>query len=104
MARIVSTAALGLVKTALGLVDAWPANPLILPDRNLSKTLQSGLREVASALKLNTMLLVRDARDGRTEAVDARYRTHRTISRTLRTGWNQLRVAVCGNRHQWRLR
>jgi transposase len=104
MARIVSTAALGLVRDALRLIDAWPANPLILPDRNLSKTVHRGIRTTCSALKLNTMLFVRDHRDGNAEAVEARWRTHRIISRTLRTGWNQLRVAVCGNRHQWRLK
>ena len=101
MARIVSTAALAVVKTVLGLVDAWPANPLTLPSRNLSKTAKASLRTVANALRLNTMLLVRAEDD---EARDARHSTHRTISRALRAGWRQLRLGVCGNRHQWRLR
>jgi len=101
MARIVSNTALGLVKNLLGLVDAWPANPLHLPNRDLSKTAKASLRTVAKALKLNTMLLVRAEDDA---ARDARHRCHRTISRALRAGWCQLRLGVCGNRHQWRLK
>jgi transposase len=101
MARIVQTAALALVKTALGLVDAWPANPLRLPDRDLSKTAKASLRTVAKALKLNTMLLARAEDD---TAREARHGGHRTISRTLRAGWRQLRLGICGNRHQWRLK
>jgi transposase len=101
MARLVSTASLGLVKTVLGLVDAWPANPLHLPDRGLSKTARASLRAVGKALKLNTMLL---ARAGSDDACAARHATHRTIARALRAGWRQLRLGVCGNRHQWRLK
>ena len=104
MARIVSTAALAVVKTVLGLVDAWPANPLTLPSRNLSKTAKASLRTVANALRLNTMLLVRAARDEDDPERTAREKTHRTISRALRAGWRQLRLGVCGNRHQWRLK
>ena len=104
MARIVSTAALGLVRDLLGLVDAWPANPLLLPSRNLSKTAKASLRTVCNALRLNTMLLVRSARDGDDLARTAREKTHRTVSRALRAGWRQLRLGVCGNRHQWRLK
>ena len=77
MARIVGTAALDLVKTVLGLVDAWPANPLRLPDRNLSKIAKASLRTVGNALKLNTMLLARDARDGDDAGRTAREKTHR---------------------------
>lgn len=101
MARIVSNAALSLVRDLLGLVDAWPANPLLLPDGNLSKLARRSLRISTDALRLNTMLLVR-ARD-QAEA-EPRYRTHRIISRALRAGWKQLRLGVCGNRHQWRLK
>jgi transposase len=104
MAKLVSTEALGRVRDALRLVDAWPANPLILPDRDLSKTLQAGLRTAAKALKLNTMLFVRAHNDANRDAIETRYRTQRLILRTLRSGWTQLRLAVCGNRHQWRLR
>jgi transposase len=104
MARIVSTAALSLVKSLLGLVDAWPANPLLLPDRNLSKSAKMGLREVAGALNLNTLLLVRAFRENDAPALAQRHSTHRIIARTLRAGWRQLRLGVCGNRHQWRLR
>jgi transposase len=101
MARIVGTAALALVRDVLGLVDAWPANPLTLPSRNLSKTAKASLRTVCNALKLNTMLLVRAEDD---DAREARHRAHGTISRALRAGWRQLRLGICGNRHQWRLR
>jgi len=104
MARIVGTAALDLVKTVLGLVDAWPANPLRLPDGNLSKTAKASLRTVGNALKLNTLLLARAARDDDDAERVAREKTHRTISRALRAGWRQLRLGVCGNRHQWRLK
>jgi transposase len=104
MARIVSTAALGLVRDLLGLVDAWPANPLLLPNRNLSKTAKASLRTVCNALRLNTMLLARSARDGDNLARAAREKTHRTVSRALSAGWRQLRLGVCGNRHQWRLK
>ena len=104
MARIVGTAALALVRDLLGLLDAWPANPLTLPSRNLSKTAKASLRTVANALRLNTMLLVRDARDGDDEAQVARHKTHRIISRALRAGWRQLRLGICGNRHEWRLK
>lgn len=85
----------------LGLVDAWPANPLTLPSRNLSKTAKASLRTVGNALRLNTMLLARGKDDA---ARVARQKTHRTISRALRTGWRQLRLGVCGNRRQWRLK
>ena len=101
MARIVGTAALSLVRDLLGLVDAWPANPLRLPDRNLSKIAKASLRTVGNALRLNTMLLVRAEDD---EARDARHKAHGTITRALRAGWRQLRLGVCGNRHQWRLK
>ena len=101
MARIVGTAALDLVKTVLGLVDAWPANPLRLPDGNLSKTAKASLRTVGNALKLNTMLLARAVSD---DARAARHKTHRTISQALRAGFRQLRLGICGNRHQWRLK
>jgi len=101
MARIISTAALALVKDLLGLVDAWPANPLTLPSRNLSKTAKASLRTVGNALRLNTMLLLRAEHD---EARAPRYQAHRTISRALRAGWRQLRLGICGNRHLWRLK
>ena len=101
MARIVGTAALSLVRDLLGLVDAWPANPLRLPDKSLSKTAKASLRTVANALRLNTMLLVRADDD---EARDARHGTHRIIGRALRAGWRQLRLGICGNRHLWRLK
>ena len=101
MARIVGTAALSLVRDLLGLVDAWPANPLVLPSRDLSKTAKAGLRTVGKALKLNTMLLVRAEDD---EARAPRYQAHRTITRALRAGWRQLRLGVSGNRHLWRLK
>ncbi|MCC7282982.1 MAG: transposase [Acetobacteraceae bacterium] len=104
MARIVSTAALALVRDVLGLIDAWPANPLRLPDRNLSKSAKASLRTVGKALKLNTMLLVRAARAEDQSQRAAREAMHRTISRTLRAGWRQLRLGLCGNRHQWRLK
>jgi hypothetical protein len=38
------------------------------------------------------------------EAIERRWRSQRLILRGLRSGWTQLRLAVCGNRHQWRLR
>ena len=101
MARIVGTAALSLVRDLLGLVDAWPANPLRLPDKSLSKTAKASLRTVGNALRLNTMLLVRAEDD---DARAPRYQAHRTITRALRAGWRQLRLGVCGNRHLWRLR
>ena len=101
MARIVSTAALALVHDVLGLVDSWPANPLRLPDKSLSKTAKASLRTVGNALRLNAMLLVRAEHD---EARAPRYQAHRTITRALRAGWRQLRLGICGNRHQWRLR
>jgi transposase len=104
MARIVSTAALGLVRDVLGLVDAWPKSPLILPDRDLSKSARKALRTVGKALKLNTTLLAGAFVAHEDAAVAARSATHRSILRTLRAGWRQLRLGVCGNRHQWRLR
>ena len=101
MARIVSTAALALVHDVLGLVDSWPANPLRLPDKSLSKTAKASLRTVGKALRLNTMLLVRADDD---DAREARHKAHGTISRALRAGWRQLRLGICGNRHLWRLK
>jgi hypothetical protein len=101
MARIIGTAALALVRDVLGLVDAWPKSPLLLPDKDLSKTARASLRAVAKALKLNTILMARAADD---EARAARHTVHNTITRTLRAGWRQLRLGICGNRHQWRLR
>jgi transposase len=104
MARIVSTAALALVRDVLGLVDAWPTSPLQLPDKGLSKTAKASLCAVGKALKLNTMLLARAASADDGPACVAHEKTHRTISRALRAGWRQLRLGICGNRHLWRLR
>jgi hypothetical protein len=28
----------------------------------------------------------------------------RLVLRAAKAGWNQLRLGVCGNRHQWRLK
>ena len=75
--------------------------PLRLPDGNLSKTAKASLRTVGNALKLNTMLLARAVSD---DARAARHKTHRTISQALRAGFRQLRLGICGNRHQWRLK
>jgi transposase len=101
MARIVSNAALALVRDLLGLLDAWPAFPLILPNRDLSKTGWTTLRTVHSALKLNTMLFVRAT--SRTER-EERYKAGRLIIRAARSTWKQIRLGVCGNRHLWRLK
>jgi hypothetical protein len=101
MARIVSNTALALLRDLLSLVDARPANPLILASKDLSKTAHASLCTVGNALKLNTMLLVRAKDD---EAREARYGTQRVIVRALSAGWRQLRLGICGNRHQWRLK
>ena len=78
MARIVSKAAMALVKNVLGLVDAWPAWPLLLPNANLSKIARRGLDTVNSALKLNAMLFARaNTRDER----EPLYKTMRLVLR-----------------------
>jgi hypothetical protein len=89
---------MALAKTVLGLVDAWPAWPLILPDRNLSKIAREELDTVHSALKLNAMLFAR------AKTRDERGPPYKTARLAIRAGWNQLRLGVCGNRHQWRLK
>ena len=101
MARIVSAAAMALVKNVLGLVDAWPAWPLLLPNANLSKIARRGLDTVHSALKLNAMLFARaNTRDER----EPLYKSIRLVLRAAKAGWDQMRLGVCGNRHQWRLK
>ena len=70
----------------------------------MSKTANASLRTVGNALKLNTMLLVRAARADNGDEHLAREKAHRMISPALRAGWRQLRLGICGNRHQWRLR
>ena len=106
MARVLSTAALALVKDPLGLVDAWPANPLVLPSRKLSETARREVRALGDALRLNTMLFRAEgiAEPLDADALAARAKTHGIISRALRGAWRRLRLGVCGNRHQWRLR
>jgi hypothetical protein len=79
----------------------WLAFPLILPNRDLSKTGWTTLRTVHSALKLNTMLFVRAT--SRTER-EERYKAGRLIIRAARSTWKRIRLGVCGNRHQWRLK
>ena len=92
---------MALVKTVLGLVDAWQAWPPLLPDANLSKIARRGLDTVHSALKLHPMLFARaKTREGR----EPPYKTARLAIRAVRAGWNQLRLGACGNRHQWRLK
>ena len=101
MARIVSKAAMALVKNVLGMVDAWPAWPLLLPDANLSKIARRGLDTVHSALKLNAMLFVRAKTREEREPL---YKSMRLVLRAAKAGWDQMRLGVCGNRHQWRLK
>jgi hypothetical protein len=94
MARIVSATALGLVKNQLGLVDAWPANPPLLPDGNLSKTAKASLRNMGKALKLNTMLLVRAvcANDRAAQGASSRRRGRAGGS----SGWGCAATATTG--------
>ena len=101
MARIVCTAALALARDVAKLVDACPAWPLLLPDRKLSEIAKQGLGTVNSALKLNAMLFARaNTRDER----EPLYKSMRLVLRAVRAGWDQMRLGVCGNRHQWRLK
>ena len=99
--RPMTDAASAALRVGLGLLDAWPAFPLILPSRDLSKTGWTTLRTVHGALKLNTMLFARAT--SRTER-EERYKAGRLIIRAARSTWKQIRLGVCGNRHQWRLK
>ena len=100
MARILSHAALVLAK-ALGLVDAWPANPLRLPDRNLSKTGWQTLDAVHDALRITLAATVQAEDEHEREQ---HQKTSRLVMRAIRSSWRQLRLGVSGNRHQWRLK
>ena len=107
MAKLIGTASLMLVRDVLRLVDAWPANPLVLPDRNLSKTARAALRPLESGLLLYARRVTRMGRNPETwdaglfqEGVKAA----RAAIRAVRAGWRQVRLGVCGNRQQWRLR
>lgn len=100
MARVVSTAALALAQKLLCLVDACPAWPLQLPDRNLSKTAQAALKLLNKRLDRKPRLVGDGGNCATLERVDAA----RAAIRAVRAGWRALRLGVCGNRHQWRLR
>ena len=67
----------------------------------MSKIARRGLDTVHSALKLNAMLLARaETREER----EPLYKTIRLVLRAAKAGWDQMRLGVCGNRHQWRLK
>lgn len=105
MARIVSTAALALAQKVLCLVDACPAWPLRLPDRNLSKTARAWLRQLNSGLKKQALQVAGAARQAPpAEHPPPDMAALRACVRAVRLGWAQLRLGVCGNRHQWRLK
>jgi hypothetical protein len=102
MARIVSTAA--LAQKVLCLVDACPAWPLQLPDRNLSKTASAALKLLNARLQRKARLVARSAVDGGTQAMLERLAAARAAIRAVRSGRWALRLGICGNRHQWRLK
>jgi len=100
MARILSNAAMVLAK-ALGLVDAWPASPLLLPDRNLSKTGWQTLDAVHDALRITLAATVQAEDEHEREQ---HRKESRLAMRAIRSTWARIRLGVCGNRHQWRLK
>ena len=85
-------------RVLLGLVDARPANPPRLPDRNLSKTGWQTLDAVHDALRITPAAIVQ-AEDER----EQHQKASRLVMRAIRSRWRQLRLGVSGNRHQWRL-
>jgi hypothetical protein len=107
MARILSTASLRLVRDVLRLADAWPANPLVLPDRNLSETARQQLVALGEGLRLCARRVTRAARQGgppERAAFEAGAKAARAAIRAVRKGLRLLRLGTLGNRHQWRLR
>jgi transposase len=107
MARIVSTAALALVRDVLRLVDACPAWPLELPDRNLSESARARLKPLENGLRAYARRAARAARNPDAHApelVEAGVKAAQAAIRAVRAGWRDVRLGVCGNRHQWRLR
>ena len=107
MARIVSTAALALVRDVLRLVEACPAWPLLLPDRNLSESARRRLKPLENGLRAYARRVARLARNADAyapELVEAGAKAARAAIRAVRAGWRDVRLGVCGNRHQWRLR
>jgi transposase len=107
MAKLVGTTSLLLVRDVLRLVDAWPANPLRLPDRNLSQTAQAELDRLGIGLK---MYARRISRAGRSqvlppaETLQACIKAARGCIRAIRAGWRLMRLAKLGNRSEWKTR
>jgi transposase len=107
MARIVSLRGLLLVKYVLRLADAWPANPLTLPDRNLSKTAKRQLDLLNGGLLGYARRFSRAARQENPpppQMIEAGARAAAAAIRAVRAQWQMLRLATLGNRHQWKLK
>ena len=111
MARLLPSSSLGMAKTILGLVDACPAWPLQLPDRNLSETARSNLATLNAALRQQVNAYRTSAQSPGQEAAgqqaahlcEAALKAARAAIRAVRQGFRLLRLGVLGNRHAWRL-
>jgi transposase len=104
MAKLVGTLSMRLVRDVLRLVDAWPANPLHLPDRNLSQRAKAELDRLGIALKTQVRHLGRADPPLSGPALHAATRATLGCIRAIRAGWRLMRLGVLGNRHEWKLR
>jgi transposase len=105
VAKLVGTEALRLVRDVLRLADAWPANPLLLPDPNLSRTAKAQLDRLADGLVRQVRALDGPAAAGAApsaRSAEAGRRAVRAAIRAIRAGWRLMRLAVLGNRHEWK--
>jgi transposase len=105
MARLVSAFDLRFVRDSLKTVDAWPANPLALPDGGLSETGKKWCATWGKALKTQAITLAQAVAAG----LDAKQLTlvgqvQRAAERSWRQGRALLRLGAFGNRHEWVLK
>jgi transposase len=106
MARLVGWQSIGWIRR-IGAVDAWPANELVMPDRILSETAKKQIDSLAECVRLEGRSLGRSARRRKPWPI-WRFRERLDIMRAaLRASlatWRVMRVGVCGNRSDWRLK
>jgi transposase len=105
VARRRPMAVLARVRDALRVPQALPADPLILPDRNLSRLARAQVQTLGAATGLTARLVAAGLRrrlQGRAMAL--RVATARAAIRALRAAWRSWRLAAFGNRRSWRAR
>jgi transposase len=105
MARIVGAFDLRFVRDTLKTVDAWPANPLSLPEEGLSERGKRWCATWGKALKSFTMETAELVAAGLSPMqLKLLAQATRSAQRTWRQGSALLRLGAFGNRHEWALK